>query len=152
MIIIWPEGAGALRSRWMNCPTCWVADCLAVNLTRYQSEILDAIPVRRRVAIRGPHGLGKSFIGAVAVNWFATTRELAGVDWKIITTASAWRHLEVYLWPEIHNGPRIGFRDRGPGAVSQHRGYGLQLKLNHNAATAVASNAGKIEAHTGSLL
>src|SRR5690606_18360285 len=143
-------------SRWMNCPTCWVADCLDVSLTSYQAEILDAIPVRRRVAIRGPHGLGKSFIGAVAVNWFATTRELAGVDWKIITTASAWRHLEVYLWPEIHKwAARIDFETLGRAPFDRRRELmDLRLKLDHGAATAVASNMPeKIEgAHADSLL
>lgn len=143
-------------SRWMYSPVTWAKDCLAVNLTGYQSEILDAIPVRRRVAIRGPHGLGKSFIGAVAVNWFATTRELAGVDWKIITTASAWRHLEVYLWPEIHKwANRINFEILGRAPFDRRRELmDLRLKLDHGAATAVASNTPeKIEgAHADSLL
>ena len=77
-------------SRWMNSPVAWAHDCLpGVRLADYQAEVLDALPVRRRVAVRGPHGLGKSFKGAILVNWFATTRDLAGQDWKIITTASA---------------------------------------------------------------
>lgn len=37
---------------------------------------------------------------AIAVLWFATTR--SGEDWKAVTTASAWRQLEEYLWPEVH--------------------------------------------------
>jgi len=92
--------------RWKNSPVAWARDCLNVDLAGYQGEVMDALPVRRRVALKGPHGLGKSFIGSVLVNWFATTRELMGKDWKIITTASAWRHLEVYLWPEIHKWAR----------------------------------------------
>ena len=101
-------------ARWMHSPTSWGADCLNARLAGYQEEVLDALPVQRRVALRGPHGLGKSFLGAFLVNWFATTRDLAGVDWKIITTASAWRHLEVYLWPEIHKwANRIDFETLG---------------------------------------
>lgn len=142
--------------RWMYCPTCWAAECLRVELVGYQVEVLDELPARKRVALRGPHGLGKSFIGAVVVNWFATTRDLAGLDWKIITTASAWRHLEVYLWPEIHKwADRIDFETLGRGPFDRRRELmDLRLKLSHGAATAVASNQPeRIEgAHADSLL
>ena len=127
---------------WMNSPTQWALDNLAVNLANYQGEVMDALPRERRVALRGPHGLGKSFIGAVLVNWFATTRDLAGMDWKIITTASAWRHLEVYLWPEIHKwAGRIDFETLGRAPYSTRTELlDLRLKLRTGAATAVASN------------
>lgn len=130
-------------SRWMHSPVAWANECLPkVKLAPYQAEVMDALPVRRRVAVRGPHGLGKSFKGALLVNWFATTRDLAGADWKIITTASAWRHLEVYLWPEIHKwAGRIDFTTLGRAPYNQRTELlDLRLKLNHGAATAVASN------------
>jgi len=129
-------------SRWMHAPVAWADECLKVDLAGYQGEVLDALPVRRRVAVRGPHGLGKSFMGAVLVNWFATTRDLAGLDWKIITTASAWRHLEVYLWPEIHKwAGRIDFDTLGRAPFNPRAELlDLRLKLNTGAATAVASN------------
>lgn len=133
------------RSRlavWRASPRQWAHDCLPVTLSGYQGEVLDEIPVRKRVALRGPHGLGKSFLGATAVHWFATTRDLAGVEWKIITTASAWRHLEVYLWPEIHKwARRIDFETLGRAPYDSRRELlDLRLKLDHGAATAVASN------------
>jgi hypothetical protein len=133
------------RSRlavWRSSPRRWAIDCLSVNLSGYQGEVLDELPVRKRVALRGPHGLGKSFIGAVVVHWFATTRELSGIEWKIITTASAWRHLEVYLWPEIHKwAKRIDFETLGRTPYDPRRELlDLRLKLDHGAATAVASN------------
>ena len=128
--------------RWTNSPTCWARECLNVELAGYQGEVLDALPVQHRVAVRGPHGLGKSFMGAVLVNWFATTRNLAGRDWKIITTASAWRHLEVYLWPEIHKwAGRIDFQTLGMAPFKPNSELlDLRLKLSNGAATAVASN------------
>jgi hypothetical protein len=128
--------------RWWSSPGQWADDCLSVSLSGYQREVLDALPARHRVAVRGPHGLGKSFMGAVLVNWFATTRDLAGRDWKIITTASAWRHLEVYLWPEIHKwSGRIDFETLGRAPYNPRTELlDLRLKLNHGAATAVASN------------
>lgn len=130
-------------SRWWDSPVAWAHDCLpGVHLADYQQEVLDALPVRRRVAVRGPHGLGKSFKGSILVNWFATTRDLAGKDWKIITTASAWRHLEVYLWPEIHKwAGRIDFDTLGRQPYNPRTELlDLRLKLTYGAATAVASN------------
>lgn len=128
--------------RWWDSPVTWAQDCLNVQLAGYQAEVLDALPVQHRVAVRGPHGLGKSFMGAVLVNWFATTRDMRGKDWKIITTASAWRHLEVYLWPEIHKwAGRIDFVQLGRSPYSPRTELlDLRLKLLHGAATAVASN------------
>lgn len=130
-------------ARWWNSPVAWARDCLPMaDLADYQKDIGDALPRERRVAVKGPHGLGKSFTGAWLVNWFATTRELAGKDWKIITTASAWRHLEVYLWPEIHKwAGRIDFTTLGRSAFNPRTELlDLRLKLPHGAATAVASN------------
>jgi hypothetical protein len=59
-----------------------------------------ALVKHHRVAARGPHGLGKTTLASWVVIWFALTRD--GDDWKVITTASAWRQLEKFLWPEIH--------------------------------------------------
>lgn len=148
--------ARSALSRWLYSPVSWTGDCLTVDLVDYQAEVLEELAGRKRVALRGPHGLGKSFIGACAVNWFATTRDLAGLDWKVITTASAWRHLEVYLWPEVHKwADRIDFEPMGRGPYDRRRELmDLRLKLNHGAATAVASNQPeRIEgAHADSLL
>ncbi len=142
--------------RWHNSPVAWARECLNVNLAGYQGEVLDALPREHRVAVRGPHGLGKSFMGALLVNWFATTRDLSGQDWKIITTASAWRHLEVYLWPEIHKwAGRIDFETLGRVPYNPRTELlDLRLKLQYGAATAVASNQPeRIEgAHAGQLL
>ena len=130
-------------SRWMASPQAWVDECVpSTTLAGYQREVLAALPGKKRVALRGPHGLGKSYLGALLVNWFATTRDLAGLDWKIITTASAWRHLEVYLWPEIHKwAGRIDFAALGRLPYNQRTELlDLRLKLTYGAATAVASN------------
>lgn len=129
--------------RWKNSPVAWAHDCLpGIDLAPYQAEVLDALPREHRVAVRGPHGLGKSFKGSILVNWFATTRDLMGVDWKIITTASAWRHLEVYLWPEIHKwADKIDFDILGRAPFKKNSELlDLRMKLRHGAATAVASN------------
>lgn len=146
--------------RYLYDPEGWARDCVDWGddggLTAYQGEVLGAIPVRKRVAVRGPHGLGKTGLAALAVLWFATTREAAGYDWKVICTASAWRHLSVYLFPEIHKwARRIRWDVIGRRPFSElHELLTLNLKLVHGAATPVASNKAELieGAHADSLL
>lgn len=133
----------ARLARWWDSPAAFADDLLpSIKLTSYQRETVDALASKRRVALRGPHGLGKTMQGSLLVIWFATTREMAGKEWKVITTASVWRHLEVYLWPEIRKWAReIDFESLGrapfkPGVEL----LDLRLKLQHGAATPVASN------------
>jgi hypothetical protein len=51
-----------------------------------------------RVAVKSPHGTGKTFLAAILTHHSVLTAES---DCKVPTTASAWRQLEKYLWPEI---------------------------------------------------
>lgn len=144
----------------MYDPVGWCRDCVAwkdgEGLTGYQEEILTKLVTEGRASVRGPHGLGKTMLAALAVLWFATTREDARKDWKCPTTASAWRQLEHYLWPEIHKWAkrlrwdvldRAPFNDRTELQV-------LNLRLEWGSAFAVASdNAALIEGvHADSVL
>lgn len=126
------------------------------GLTAYQIEILGAVPTRGRVAARGPHGLGKTTNMAIAALWFALTREAAGIDWKIVTTAGAWRQLEKYLWPEIHKwARRLKWDALGRAPFREGRELlDLSLQLEHGEAFAAASsNAALIEgAHADAVL
>lgn len=70
----------------------------------YQDEILNLVPEKKRLCVRAMHGAGKTAVEAWLVIWFALTRD--GDDWKCPTTASAWRQLTKYLWPEIHKWTR----------------------------------------------
>ncbi|MEU5834489.1 hypothetical protein ABZ820_12565 [Streptomyces diacarni] len=145
--------------RYMRDPVGWARDCVdwgdGDGLTPYQNDVLGALPRHKRVAVRGPHGLGKTGMAAITVLWFASTREAAGIDWKVITTASAWRHLAVYLWPEIHKwARRIRWDALGRRPFSEFTELlALNLKLNHGAASAVASNKPELieGAHADSL-
>jgi hypothetical protein len=90
-------------------------------------------------ADRLSHGLGKTTLNAWAVLWFALTRD--GEDWKVITTASAWRQLEVYLWPEVHKWARLLKWDKlGRRPFTDGELLTLNLKLATGQASAVASN------------
>lgn len=126
------------------------------SLTDYQTEILQSLNDHRRVAVRGPHGLGKTTTKAIALLWFALTRDALRLDWKTITTAGAWRQLEKFLWPEIHKWARRlrwDVIDRDPFDTINEL-QTLNLKLEYGAASAVAtSNKELIEgAHADQLL
>jgi hypothetical protein len=70
------------------------------TITFYQDEIFGAFDEgHRRVSVRGPHGLGKTFVAAMLIHHAVLT---ARDDCKVPTTASAFRQLEKYLWPEVH--------------------------------------------------
>jgi hypothetical protein len=90
------------RHLYNNDRIAFVYDCMpsyAKTLADYQVEILGMFDSGlSRVAIRGPHGLGKTFIASILVHHGVLT---AMSDCKVPTTASAVRQLEKYLWPEI---------------------------------------------------
>lgn len=131
---------------WLYDPVGFFEECIdwpeGQSLADYQEEIFRAIPREKRVAVRGPHGLGKTTIGALGVIWFSVTRDVAGIDWKVATTAGAWRQLENYLWPEIHKWIRRVRWDKVGRRIPRHSAeiLALNLKLGHGAAFAVASN------------
>lgn len=153
------EAKAELR-RYLYDPVAWARDCIdwgvAGGLAVYQDEILTALVEHGRAAARGPHGLGKTTLSSVVILWFSTTRDAAGIDWKVIATASAWRQLSIFLFPELRKwARRILWDALGRVAFSErHELLDLNLKLHHGAASAVASNdPAKIEgAHADSLL
>jgi hypothetical protein len=122
----------------------------------YQQRALLDLQKCGKLAVRSPHGAGKTTVAAWAVLWFAITREAAGQDWKCVTTAGSWRQLERYLWPEIRSwtarlrwdvvglSPWINGRDQ----------FDLGLKLRHGQAFAVASDDPQLleGAHASELL
>ncbi|MCW2538572.1 MAG: pas60 [Frankiales bacterium] len=134
------------RHRFYDDPVGFADACIRWpkrrGLTAYQREIIGAVPVHRKVAVRGPHGLGKTTTAAVTVLWFALTRDLSGVDWKIATTAGAWRQLEFYLWPEIKKWSRLlDWAAVGCDPLSERSELlALNLKLGHGQAFAAASD------------
>ena len=96
-------------TRYWNRPDLFAVECVAwrekeKGIAEYQREILGLIADADRVAVRGPRGMGKTSTLAIMVLWYALTRR--GTDWKIITSASYWRQLQLYLWPEIHKWAR----------------------------------------------
>lgn len=146
--------------RYLDDPQGWVRRFIrwepGEGLTAYQTEVIGKLPTKKRVAVRGPHGLGKTGVAAITVLWFAITREQAGLDWKVLTTASAWRHLTKYLWPEIHKwARRLDWEALGRQPYNERTELlDLTLKQNWGAASAVASSKPELieGAHADSLL
>lgn len=131
--------------QYWNDPIAWAYDFLVWptpknRLTAYQEEILNSIPEKKRVCVRGPHGLGKTALASLGLLWFACTRD--GLDWKVLTTASAWRQLIVYLWPEVHKwSRRIRWAKLKRAQFNQRTELmTTALKLSTGEATAVASD------------
>jgi len=90
------------------------------------------------LAIRSPHGAGKTALAAWTVLWFALTSD----DWKAPTTASAWRQLTKYLWPEIRKwAHRLDWEKIGREPFNERLELlTLSLKLETGEAFALASD------------
>ena len=135
-----------VRSRFYDDPAGFATECIrwaeGEGLTAYQVDIMSAVPREKRVAVRGPHGLGKTTINALLVLWFAITRDMAGTDWKVATTAGAWRQLERFLWPEVRKwARRLRWDVLGRDPLSERTEMlTLNIKLTHGQAFAVASD------------
>ena len=155
------EAAKARLARYRDDPARFVIECFrwpeGEGPTDFQLELLRELPRRRRMAVRGPHGLGKTALACWLVLWFAVTRDgLAEADWKVITTASAWRQLEHYLWPELHKWVRLLDWARLGRAPFDERTELLQLALKLSGGAALAAASDKPEsvegAHASQLL
>lgn len=106
---------------------------------------MSSLVVLGRIAIRAPHGVGKSATAALLVLWFALTRDDdPDADWKIPTTASAWRQLKNFLWPEIHKWTRRLRWNKMPWRPkpfdTRTELMSLSLKLSSGEAFAAASD------------
>lgn len=133
------------RRRYWNDPIAFAHDCIMWEgdnggPTRYQEEIMSALVEKKRVTVRGPHGLGKSALSSITILWFALTRD--GDDWKIPTTASGWQQLERFLWPEIHKWSRkINWNVVGRDPLSATSELlTLNMRLRTGEAFAIASD------------
>jgi hypothetical protein len=134
----------SFRLKYWDNPAGFVLDCFTwpagAGPSPYQLEFLSSLTTHKRIAAYGPHGLGKSAMLSWLTWWFSLTRD--GTDWKIPTTASAWRQLEEYLWPEVHKwAGRLRWDVIGRPAVREKRELlDLSLKLDTGHAFAVASD------------
>ena len=131
------------RRSYRNAPAAFVRDCLVWHdfegPTVYQCAILDCLAHTHRVAVRSPHGAGKTALASWAILWFALTRD-GDIPWKVVCTASAWRQLTKYLMPELHLWTRrLNWQRIGRLPLGREELLALSLKLSTGEAFAVAS-------------
>lgn len=139
------SGYVAWQARYRDRPDLFAAECVrwprGKGLAGYQTGIMADLVTAKRLAVRSPHGAGKTTTAALIVLWFALTRD-GWADWKVATTASAWRHLSKYLWPEIAKwARRLDWAAVGrPALVDGRELLQMSIKLTTGEAFAVASN------------
>jgi hypothetical protein len=134
-------GYKRFQRMYANDRVAFAYDCfgkVGKTLTFYQEEILSYFDEGfTRVAVRGPHGLGKTYLASILVHHGVLTAE---DDAKVITTASAWRQVEKYLWPEIKKLSKsiswdmIGREPYDPN----HEFLQMSIKLNYGTVEAFA--------------
>jgi hypothetical protein len=142
------QGAGKLR-RYYRDLLAFLHDCVDWEGPRvYQEEIAEALyspEYSNRIAEYGPHGIGKTAIGALTLHHFSLCSEemaeLEGGDWKAITTAGSWTQLQRYLWPEVHKwAGKLRWDRIGREPYNRAELLDLSIKLAHGQAFAVASD------------
>lgn len=132
------------QKRYFGDPRGFIVDCIDWDLSRsspaeYQLEIAGLLTESRRVAVRSPHGAGKSALCAWLILWFTLTRD--GTDWKIPTLASAWRQITEYLWPEVHKWSRnLRWGVIGRPEFNRDELMKLSLRLQTGSAFGMASD------------
>lgn len=138
-----------VASRYYDDPVAWADAYIkwpeGKSLRGYQKRALRRLvqkgKSRGRLSVRSLHGAGKTTLAAILILWFAETRERAGVDWKAITTASAWRQVTKYLWPEVHKWARLlDWQKLGRRQWNRDELRVLSIKLEHGEAFAVVSD------------
>jgi len=134
----------AWQARYREDRVGFLRDCVdwgEDELTAYQLRVAVDMGLYDREAVRAPRGAGKTAIAALLVHHWALTHD-GYTDWKALTTASNWRQLERYLWPEVHKWARRLRWDRIPREPYNPR-FELQrmtLRLTTGEASAVASD------------
>jgi hypothetical protein len=131
------------QKTYRDDPLAFAYDCIILPdgwyYAPHQEEIIGEMITRKRQALYGPRGCRKTSTASVLTWWSVLTVD----DTKNPTTASAWRQLEEFLWPEIHkfhkflNWDRIG---RGP-LIRDRELKTLSIDITESqTAFAVASN------------
>lgn len=131
-------------------PVACIHDCIewrpGEQPTKYQDDILGLVGEGGKVAVQSLHAVGKTTTLAWVILWFSLTRD--GLDWKLGATASAWRQLKFYLFPEVRKwAKRLNWGKLGRAPFNERTELlKLVLSLNTGEAFAAASdNPGLME-------
>jgi hypothetical protein len=80
-------------------PTLWAENFLKVDLWEKQREVLNSTFVNPRTVVPAGHGVGKTFVAAIAALAFLHLYRPS----IVLTTAPTWRQVKSILWAEIRH-------------------------------------------------
>lgn len=93
MSIVDPGAPGAIDDTYGHDVALWARDKLGIDLEEYQREIAESVVANRLTAVPSCHGAGKSYLAAIIIVWWLTTRENAFVVW----TAPRWKQVRAVV-------------------------------------------------------
>lgn len=88
----------AKQKEYAKDPVLWAEEVLGVVLWSKQKEILRSLVTHKRTAVKSCHGIGKTFISAVASAWWVSTR---GAESMVQSSAPTRQQVHSLLWEEI---------------------------------------------------
>lgn len=114
---------------YQHNPIAWAKEVLTDSiLWDKQKEILESIRDHKITLVKSAHGLGKTFIAAIAALHFLYTHPPS----KVITIAPSWAQVEKLLWAEINNLYKEAKCSKYGGAGLGGRCLTTELKINDN--------------------
>lgn len=145
------SGSSVFKAVYREDRVAFVHDCFTWlhgrKPTAYQLEGLGALDSGvDRLAFQSLHGVGKTAFMSWVTLHFALTRDKE--DWKGLATASAWRQLQIYYFPEVRKWSHLLKWDRiGRTAFNERTELQkLSLALSTGAFSCIASdNPGLLE-------
>lgn len=84
---------------YFNDPVRWAHDKLNVDLWSLQREAAMGVVDARRGAVQACHGVGKSFLAAVLIAWWVSTRPIE--DLFVVWTAPRWPQVKAVIGREL---------------------------------------------------
>lgn len=83
---------------YKNDPVLWTREYLGIQLWSRQRDILESIRDNRNTAVAAGHGVGKSFVAAIAVAWWVDTHP---VDRTFVATTAPTADQVRIIWDNI---------------------------------------------------
>jgi len=106
------------RREFLLDPVVWAKERLGAFLWSKQREILLALRDHRKVAVASCHGIGKSFVSALAVGHWIDTHTLG--EAFVVTSAPTNNQVKSILWREIG---RVHSKAKLRGRTTQKEWY-----------------------------
>lgn len=142
-----PWGEGELVGEGSGCLRTWQADALGVIRDHLSEPATRFQPLR--IAVASGHGIGKSALIGIVVNWALSTCD----DTRIVVTANTEKQLRTKTWPELAKWSRLSltrhwFQIQGmsivaPGRELAWRADATPWSENNTEAFAGLHNKGK---------